>query len=222
MTIQSENSIRRPIDDGLIEKISTGDTDAFRELYETASKSVYGFALSILKNSLQTDLNSKQYFYLRGYFSPSSGVQIEFPLLMAEYTFYSKEDVEQYLELLSLFPMYIDSLLKHEEERTQKGFGLPNFTIEKIIAQCEEFYSPLLNQPNSHFLVSEFSNRLLTLVENDALSEEEYQKYIDENQKVLIEDIVPTYQKIETVLASFLDQGKNSEGLCHYKNGKEY
>ena len=52
MTIQSENSIRRPIDDGLIEKISTGDTDAFRELYETASKSVYGFALSILKKRI--------------------------------------------------------------------------------------------------------------------------------------------------------------------------
>lgn len=178
--------------------------------------------LSILKNSLQTDLNSKQFFYLQGYFSPSSGVQIEFPLLMAEYTFYSKEDVSQYLELLSLFPMYVDSLLKHEEERTQKGFGLPNFTIEKVVAQCEEFYSPLLNHPDSHFLVSEFSNRLLNLVESDALSEEEYQKYIKENYKILIEDIVPTYQKIESVMAGFLDTGKNSEGLCHYKNGKEY
>lgn len=51
LTIKSEYSSRRPIDDGLIEKISTGDTDAFRELYESASKSVYGFALSILKNS---------------------------------------------------------------------------------------------------------------------------------------------------------------------------
>ena len=50
MTIQSEYGIRRPIDDSLIEKISNGDTDAFRELYESASKSVYGFALSILKN----------------------------------------------------------------------------------------------------------------------------------------------------------------------------
>ena len=51
LTIKSEYSSRRPIDDSLIEKISTGDTDAFRELYESASKSIYGFALSILKNS---------------------------------------------------------------------------------------------------------------------------------------------------------------------------
>lgn len=51
LTIQSEYGIRRPIDDSLIEKISLGDMDAFRELYEITSKSVYGFALSILKNS---------------------------------------------------------------------------------------------------------------------------------------------------------------------------
>lgn len=51
LTIQSEYGIRRPIDDSLIEKISVGDTDAFRELYENTSKSVYGFALSILKNT---------------------------------------------------------------------------------------------------------------------------------------------------------------------------
>ena len=141
---------------------------------------------------------------------------------MAEYTFYSKEDVSQYLELLSLFPMYVDSLLKHETERTQKGFGLPNFTIEKIVAQCEEFYSPLLTHPDSHFLVSEFSNRLLNLVESDALTEEEYQNYIKKNYHILINDIVPTYQKIESVFAGFLDASKNSEGLCHYQNGKKY
>ena len=55
MIIQSEYGIRRPIDDSLIEKISHGDTDAFRDLYESASKSVYGFALSILKNRFDAE-----------------------------------------------------------------------------------------------------------------------------------------------------------------------
>lgn len=51
MAIQSEYSVKRPIDDELIEKIAQGDMEAFRELYNSASKSVYSFALSILKNS---------------------------------------------------------------------------------------------------------------------------------------------------------------------------
>lgn len=51
MTVQSEFQVKRPIDDDLILKISDGDMNAFHELYENVSKSVYGFALSILKNS---------------------------------------------------------------------------------------------------------------------------------------------------------------------------
>lgn len=178
--------------------------------------------LSVLKNSLQTDLQGKDFFYLKGYFSPSSGVLLEFPLLMAEYPFYSKQDVTDYLELLSLFPIYLDSLLKHEVERTEKGFGLPDFTIEKILAQCEDFYSPLQKNPESHFLVSEFSNRLLLLVEADCISEEEYQSYIKKNYQILIDDVVPSYQKAESVFTGFLGEGKNDAGLCHYKQGKEY
>lgn len=55
LTIKSEYSSKRPIDDSLIEKISTGDMDSFRELYEVMSKSVYGFALSILKNKYDAE-----------------------------------------------------------------------------------------------------------------------------------------------------------------------
>lgn len=51
MMIQSEFQVKRPIDDNLILMISQGDMKAFHELYDSASKSVYGFALSILKNS---------------------------------------------------------------------------------------------------------------------------------------------------------------------------
>lgn len=50
-TIQAEYSVKRPIDEKLIPLIAKGDMDAFHVLYESASKSVYGFALSILKNS---------------------------------------------------------------------------------------------------------------------------------------------------------------------------
>lgn len=50
MTIQSELGVKRPIDDNLILTIAEGDMNAFHELYESASGSVYGFALSITKN----------------------------------------------------------------------------------------------------------------------------------------------------------------------------
>ena len=55
MTIQEEFAVKRPIDDELIRKIADGDMDAFHTLYESASASVYGYALSLTKNSHNAD-----------------------------------------------------------------------------------------------------------------------------------------------------------------------
>lgn len=79
LTIQSEYGIRRPIDDSLIEKISLGDMDAFRELYEIASKSVYGFALSILKNSHDAE-DVLQETFLKVYQNSSDYVSYSKPM----------------------------------------------------------------------------------------------------------------------------------------------
>lgn len=51
MTLNENYGVKRPIDDRLIEGIAAGDMDAFHELYEAASSGVYGFALSITKNT---------------------------------------------------------------------------------------------------------------------------------------------------------------------------
>ena len=51
----NEISVKRPIDDELILKIADGDTDALHTLYDETAKAVYGFALSITKNSHDAD-----------------------------------------------------------------------------------------------------------------------------------------------------------------------
>ena len=51
----NDNVTKRPISDELILKIANGDSDALHELYEAASDSVYGFALSITKNTYDAE-----------------------------------------------------------------------------------------------------------------------------------------------------------------------
>lgn len=46
----ADNTAKRPVSDEIILGIASGDTDALHQLYEAASDSVYGFALSITKN----------------------------------------------------------------------------------------------------------------------------------------------------------------------------
>lgn len=49
------SEIKRPVDEELILKIADGDMDALHSLYEAVSGSVYGFALSIVKNKYDAD-----------------------------------------------------------------------------------------------------------------------------------------------------------------------
>lgn len=51
MMLNEEYGVKRPIDDRIILNIAEGDMDAFHHLYEQTSSSVYGFALSITKNT---------------------------------------------------------------------------------------------------------------------------------------------------------------------------
>lgn len=50
MMLQQELGVKRPIDDSLLQRIAAGDREAFHDLYDLASRSVYGFALSITQN----------------------------------------------------------------------------------------------------------------------------------------------------------------------------
>lgn len=49
--LETELKVKRPIDDQLILDIASGNVDALHTLYECVSESVYGFVLSITKNS---------------------------------------------------------------------------------------------------------------------------------------------------------------------------
>lgn len=176
----------------------------------------------ILKYCLENDLKSKEYFYFRTAFSPASGIQLEFPLLMAEYKFHSKKDVENYLELLKLFPLYMDSYVIFEKERVEKGFALPDFTLHRILNQCDEFILSLQKNPKKHFLVSEFAKKLVILVESGAISEDEYHSYKKENLEILCHNFLPAYEKLKLDLSAFLGKSKNDAGLCLFKNGDQY
>ena len=48
--LRDEYRVKRPVTDGMIEKIAKGDTEELHELYEVISATVFGFALSITKN----------------------------------------------------------------------------------------------------------------------------------------------------------------------------
>ena len=55
MTLDTEFSATSTVDDTVIQEIVNGNMNAFHRLYENISRSVYGFALSITKNTYDAE-----------------------------------------------------------------------------------------------------------------------------------------------------------------------
>ena len=72
------------------------------------------FTYTLLQRSLENDLALAQFPYYNEPLSPSSGMQSQLPILLAEYTFRSRRDVTDYLALLDQVDDYFASLLLYE------------------------------------------------------------------------------------------------------------
>ena len=64
--------------------------------------------------------------------SPASGMQSQLPILLAEYTFRTERDVQDYLELLAQTGDYYDSLLVYEQEKAAAGLPMSRVSLEKV------------------------------------------------------------------------------------------
>ena len=80
--------------------------------------------------------------------APSIGIQAQLPILLAEYSFHSIRDIEDYLTLLSQIDRYYAELLQFEQQKASAGLGPSDATIDAIIQSCESY---LIN-PENNFL----------------------------------------------------------------------
>lgn len=176
----------------------------------------------LLSKALQHELKGSRFFYFQEVFSPSCGAQTQLPILMAEYTFRSKQDVEDYLSLLSQTDSYFKSLISFEEEKVKRGYGMPDYSLAKVITQCHTLITRKSLENNSHFLQTTFRERMSQCVSSKILSKEDADAYLVQNDRILLETVLPAYENLAVLLARFQSAGKNENGLCFYKDGKEY
>lgn len=170
----------------------------------------------VLKDSIDLNLERAPYYYYDEILSTTNGVQNEYPILLAEYTFRSKKDVEDYLELLSQYDDYFNQICNFEKEKSKHGLFMNKKAVINLIEQCKAF---LPDHSSESFWETTFLERLNEI---HILSKKEKKSYIKQNKKILKEHVYPAYQNLITVLDTLKDSGKNDRGLCYFKNGKNY
>lgn len=169
----------------------------------------------ILSSYLDTELSSAGLELYAKPLTPTIGVQAQLPVLLAEYPFYSKQDVETYLALLTQIDTYYNQLLEFEKEKSAAGLFMSDTSVDHVLESCEAY----LLQPDHSFMAETFDTRLDALAE---LTEEEKAAYKAQNLQTLNEHFIPAYQLLVSGLTALKGTGKNENGLAYYPEGKKY
>lgn len=196
--------------------------DELTSIKKSRLKSEDARTYTLLLSFLESEKLTESFPYYEEPLSPSSGVPVQLPILLAEYTFRSEQDVKNYLSLLEQLPAYFDSLLLYEKEKAAAGLFMPDSSADKVIEQCSRILDADSLKKGSHFLHTTFSERLEELVTKGLLNTSQKEAYLEKNNRLLIETVGPAYERLGNSLSALKGSGCNEEGLSHYPQGREY
>lgn len=167
-----------------------------------------------LKDYLELALLNDFSPYLSELLGPTTGYQAQLPIVLAEYRFDTREDIEHYLALLPCIYDYFTEIAEFERQKSAAGYFMNDETAETIIAQCNDF----VRNVDEHFLIHTFEERL----EGLDLSLSEKTEYILKNRTALHTYVFPSYELLAETLTQCLGTGQNNYGLAYLEDGKDY
>ena len=135
--------------------------------------------------------------------STTIGTQAQLPILFAEYAFYDRQDVENYLTLLSQIDSYYKEIAEFEHARADAGLAPCDLVLDQIIRSCKDY----MIRPENSFLCETFDSKA---------------EYRERHLTVMKEHFIPAYQMLSQELESLKGRGSNENGLCGYPDGKRY
>lgn len=151
--------------------------------------------------------------------SPTTGLQAQLPILFSEYQFTCKNDLDNYLLLLSQLKDYYFQICEFQKLKAEKECFISDFCCEGIINQCKEFINTGAAKDN--LLYSSFNKKIEGA---DYLTNSEKSDYISKNESVIEQSVIPAYQSIIQTLTDLKKKGycKNANGLYYLKDGQDY
>ncbi len=175
--------------------------------------------LDMLLLYFTTEKSSQKFYYLEEPLGETLGIQAQLPVLLAEYTFYDRQDISDYLKLLETIDTYFAEILAFEQEKAQQGLFMSDRSLEGIVSQCQEF----IKDPQNNFLSEVFQDKLEEFAEETGeISQEEIQDCLKAHQQILEKHVFPAYEMLSQGLEALKGAGQNENGLRHYPNGRAY
>lgn len=175
----------------------------------------------ILETYLETELSCKGLEVYARPLAPTIGIQAQLPVLLAEYRFYRKEDIEDYFSLLTGLDTYFGQILALEQEKAAQGLMVGDAAIDRILESC----GPYLEDGEGCLLNGTFRERLEEMGRSDpqsVLTEEEKADLEQRHRELVTNSFIPAYRHLMDGLEGLKGTGRVEGGLCNYPKGKEY
>ncbi len=176
----------------------------------------------LLTRSLENSLALGSYSYYDEPLSPSSGAQSQIPILLAEYAFRRRQDIEDYLSLLDQTDEYFASLLTYEQEKAAAGLSMPGTFLKEVREQCDTIVTKESLETGTHFLQTTFQERLQPLLQAGIITSQEAQDYISQNDRLLKTVLLPAYIALGDGILLLEDNNILPTGLAALPEGKAY
>lgn len=147
--------------------------------------------------------------------APATGIQAQLPILLGEFTFRNRQDVEDYLVLLGSIDEYYRQILDFEQAKSQAGLFMTDACVDQITEECRDCMLPA----GRNFMTSSFDQRVDAMTE---LTDQEKADLKRRNLSIVSEDFIPAYQLLKEGLKELAGTGVGDQGLCHYPKGAAY
>ena len=172
------------------------------------------FTFITQKSNLEVKLKKCEYNLFHEPFYPNRGIQANVGVVLSEYIFREKQDVEDYIELLKSFPDYVSYNVDFDNWRAEQGYAMQESMADAVIKQCDTF---LVDKEN-HYLIQEFDRKI---DEADFLTADEKQEY-KEKDKESVKYVFDGIEMIKKCVAANKGKASVKGGLANYPDGKAY
>ncbi|MCD8362594.1 MAG: DUF885 domain-containing protein [Lachnospiraceae bacterium] len=164
---------------------------------------------------VEGQLEAGDFYYYQEPLAPTLGVQAQLPVLLAEFPFRCREDIDIYLELIGKLPEYFAELAAFERKKSALGLFMRDELLDQVLEQCRA----LTELDSSHYLVESFQERL---EDCDFLTDDQRFTYEVKNQAALLDGLLPAYEQLSAELETLRGTGTNACGLYCYDDGLSY
>lgn len=138
------------------------------------------------------------------------GYQSNLPLELAEYKFREEQDIIDFISYLESTLEAFESYYQYTEDQIEYGTATPNYVIDNVISQCEEFVA----MGEDNFLIGIFNDKI------DGISFETKQHSVEEYKAMakaaIVGNMTDAYQYLADNLPNLKDKATIDGGLAQY------